>query len=272
MEKLYKVGDIAKIFNVSIDTLRYYDKLDLIRPWKVGENGYRYYSKAQFDMISTVLFLKSAGTSLADLAEILRNQAGEKAILQELDTRKKEIDETIQTLRYKSMRIDMLRENIISVERTEEISLQEVPSLWMLSRDFEEDHEIDVEEIVKINQSIAGEWVSFANTMSTVSKENLLNGRYHEYKRFGFISEYPYKDESDYVEVFGNCLCVCANAKIKRLDHSDIDTTYDRMVNYIKDNGLTVAGETVERSMLDLYGSEGEPFVHHYRIYIPVRK
>ena len=43
MKKFYKIGEISKLYNISSDILRYYEKIGLITPDMRGENGYRYY-------------------------------------------------------------------------------------------------------------------------------------------------------------------------------------------------------------------------------------
>ncbi|MFR2769302.1 MAG: MerR family transcriptional regulator [Thomasclavelia sp.] len=43
MEKLYSTGEFAKIAGVTIRTIRYYDKIGLLKPTKVLNNGYRRY-------------------------------------------------------------------------------------------------------------------------------------------------------------------------------------------------------------------------------------
>ncbi len=41
---LYKIGEVAKMFNLSISTLRHYEKIGLLTPeFTYSESGYRYY-------------------------------------------------------------------------------------------------------------------------------------------------------------------------------------------------------------------------------------
>lgn len=45
MKSKFIIGDMAKIHNVSTQTLRYYDKIGLLNPKVVDKNnGYRYYT------------------------------------------------------------------------------------------------------------------------------------------------------------------------------------------------------------------------------------
>ena len=53
-------GETASLFNVNIRTLRYYDKIGLLRPeWVDPDTGYRYYSTKQFERLNTILYLKA---------------------------------------------------------------------------------------------------------------------------------------------------------------------------------------------------------------------
>lgn len=45
-KKLFSIGEVSKICNISKKALRYYDQIKLISPDYVNEeNGYRYYSE-----------------------------------------------------------------------------------------------------------------------------------------------------------------------------------------------------------------------------------
>lgn len=72
---LYKIGDIADIFNLSVQTLRFYEKTGLFVPAVKDEStGYRYYSWEQFERLRQILFLKDFGLSLKDIKHQLDNQ------------------------------------------------------------------------------------------------------------------------------------------------------------------------------------------------------
>lgn len=57
MDKLFRIGEMAKLFHMSMSTLRHYERLGLLKPEKVDEKtGYRYYSVRQFEALNTVRF------------------------------------------------------------------------------------------------------------------------------------------------------------------------------------------------------------------------
>ena len=44
MNSQYKIGDISRLFNLSSEMIRYYEKMGIIDPIRDEKNGYRYYS------------------------------------------------------------------------------------------------------------------------------------------------------------------------------------------------------------------------------------
>lgn len=63
----YKTGEFAKMANVSIRTLRYYDSRGLLIPSMVGENKYRFYTDQDLVKLQKILSLKFLGFSLDEI-------------------------------------------------------------------------------------------------------------------------------------------------------------------------------------------------------------
>ena len=67
---LYKIGDISKLCNISIKTLRYYEEENLIKPVKVDiYSGYRYYDESNIRTIYKIQFLKDLGFTLQEIRD-----------------------------------------------------------------------------------------------------------------------------------------------------------------------------------------------------------
>lgn len=72
MKDFYTIGETASMLGVSADTLRYYDKIGLLKPAKVdAENNYRYYSYTQFHYIDRIKYLQYLGLSLEEIGKII---------------------------------------------------------------------------------------------------------------------------------------------------------------------------------------------------------
>ena len=97
MPKYLSISKMAKIHNISRQTLIYYDKIDLFKPTQVDENGYRYYSPSQIPFLREVCFLKSVGVKLKDIKTHIKNRNLNSAISL-LEYHKKFIDKNIEEL------------------------------------------------------------------------------------------------------------------------------------------------------------------------------
>ena len=73
-QSLLRIGEFAKLGQVSIATLRYYDQWDLLKPnMHDPETGYRYYSLDQLPRLNRIVVLKELGFPLEQIALLLEN-------------------------------------------------------------------------------------------------------------------------------------------------------------------------------------------------------
>ena len=65
---MYKIGEFAKITNLSIRTLRYYNDIGILVPEQVDiYTNYRYYSEENVNQAKIINLLKDAGFSLEEI-------------------------------------------------------------------------------------------------------------------------------------------------------------------------------------------------------------
>lgn len=67
----YSVHELSQLSGVSPRTLRWYDRIGLLKPARVAESGYRYYGPAQVDRLQDILFYRALGVELAKIRECL---------------------------------------------------------------------------------------------------------------------------------------------------------------------------------------------------------
>lgn len=72
-EGYYTSGEFAKKANVTLRTVRYYDRQGILKPSKVAENGYRLYTDADFAKLQKILSLKYLGFSLEEIMTMTIN-------------------------------------------------------------------------------------------------------------------------------------------------------------------------------------------------------
>ncbi|WP_124068022.1 methyltransferase domain-containing protein [Clostridium sp. E02] len=73
MSQFYTSGQFAKKANVSIRTIRYYDKQGLLKPAGMSSGGYRLYTDSDFAKLQKILSLKYLGFSLDEIRSITIN-------------------------------------------------------------------------------------------------------------------------------------------------------------------------------------------------------
>lgn len=67
----YTVKQLSDLDGVSARTLRFYDQMDLLKPEKINDSGYRIYGRKQVDLLQQILFYRELGFSLKDIHHIL---------------------------------------------------------------------------------------------------------------------------------------------------------------------------------------------------------
>jgi DNA-binding transcriptional MerR regulator len=102
-KQLYKIGYVAKILNTSLRTIRYYEELGLIYPYRT-EKGTRLYSDEDIARLTTALTLRDHGLSLEQVIELATcreqfatGKESSQKILPILETLQMEIAEKIKT-------------------------------------------------------------------------------------------------------------------------------------------------------------------------------
>lgn len=100
---MYKISEVAAISGVSIRTLQYYDKIDLLKPKLINEVGYRFYTDKEIEILQQILFFKELDFSLDEIKNILNsdNYDKEKSLRSQkelLIEKRKRLDRIIKTL------------------------------------------------------------------------------------------------------------------------------------------------------------------------------
>lgn len=94
MNNYYTTGQFAKMANVTERTIRYYDKIGLLKPSYVKDNGYRQYSDLDFLKLQKILSLRHLGFSIEEIFPMVVNDDKESiqnSIPMQIDLVKKRI-------------------------------------------------------------------------------------------------------------------------------------------------------------------------------------
>ena len=115
--KKYKIGDISKMLNIPVQTIRFYEEHGIVQPQKDPETGYRYYDSWDLNNLMDCLHLRGLDFSLSqtekminseDLDTICRNyMIQENELIQKIEAYKIKLD----VLSRERQKIQQFRQN-----------------------------------------------------------------------------------------------------------------------------------------------------------------
>ncbi len=76
----YTTGELAKLCNVSVRTVQYYDTRNILVPSELSEGGRRLYSEDDLRRMKIICFLREAGISINDIGKVLSEDNTENVI------------------------------------------------------------------------------------------------------------------------------------------------------------------------------------------------
>lgn len=94
----YSSGEFARKANVSIRTIRFYDKLNILKPSYVNSNGTRFYSDADFTRLQQILLLKYLGFSLEDIRNLTIGDSDSHMLLNSLRIQQRLVQDKIEQM------------------------------------------------------------------------------------------------------------------------------------------------------------------------------
>ncbi|MBL4931848.1 MerR family transcriptional regulator [Clostridium paridis] len=71
-KQFFIIKDIVQITGVTARTLHYYDEIDLLKPTRILDNGYRAYSREDLEKLQTILFFREMDLPLKEIADIMK--------------------------------------------------------------------------------------------------------------------------------------------------------------------------------------------------------
>lgn len=188
MKITYRIGELAKIFNISTDTLRFYEKKGLLRADR-DENGYRIYSIFDIWILNVITSMKDLGISLSEIKNFLENRsvANEKNLLyEEHDFLEEKIDRLIRQKIELENRIKIL-EDASNEDDFYKVKFKEKSQRKIIytQYDLSTDESVD---LAFSNLRSRSDTIHFFNRDFGVvlSKENIKKENFNSYK-FGFL-------------------------------------------------------------------------------------
>lgn len=72
--KKYKIGEISKMLNIPVQTIRFYEEHGIVQPQKDPDTGYRYYDSWDINNLMDCLHLRALDFSISDTEKMINNE------------------------------------------------------------------------------------------------------------------------------------------------------------------------------------------------------
>lgn len=156
---MFRIGEFSRIGRVTIDTLRHYDAVGLLKPAKVDPvTGYRYYAAKQLQALNHILALKDVGLSLNEIARILQENLTTDELRGMLKAQLAAVESEIETAQLRRERI-LARLKYLALEENSpayEVTLKSVEALTVAA----------IREIVPTIEQVPQRWNEMFNTIA----------------------------------------------------------------------------------------------------------
>jgi len=270
MKNKFLIGELARLFNISSDTLRHYDKMGLLNPEHDKRNNYRYYDIRNMFRLSRILFLKNLGISLGEIKDYMKNKNTARLIGM-LNKKSGEIDIRIHQLMNLKHKINSKLELLENIEtKLNQVSVTTHSKRYGVFLDVNElKGEYEIKQAFKRNENYLkiSSWLVEGQVYTSLSKSDMDKGVFNRFRYF--IEIKPNEDDphqqlkilpqNDYV-----CMTVLG-------PYSDMIKHYETLVTWISKHGYDIVGDSIEKNIIDYDSSEFES-EYISEIQIPVRK
>lgn len=269
--QLFKIGQMAVMFDVNIQTLRYYDHVGILTPEYIDTtNNYRYYSTKQFERLNTIKYLRSLNVSIEDissffngkdvtkLVDILKNQ---RTVVNHL---KKQIEKNEKKLNSRIIQIEAALSRTLG-----KISIREFKPRKMLKIERKFSFNEDLEPIIRqLCKKYKTDDIIFLGKVGiSINRSKLLLGDIYQYSSLFVILDET--DELlDYpVEMLEEGLYVTISYKGT---HAVSEEYYRKCLDFIEEKRFEILGDSLEITLVDA-GITNDPEQFITEIQIPIK-
>lgn len=249
---LYSIGDISKQYHISIKTLRYYDEIGLLKPGERNDqNGYRYYTNKDIGTLLTIKYYQETGLSLAKIKDFLETtdlsdiiELFEDALVE----KEQELNRIIINKDSLAAWKNLIEEGqALLKEKKIDFRIKKIPLLHTLSEGYIINNSREKKQIsLKQKSEATGQLCYGAYYREFESFEKILT-REQQYC-FNHMEIHPLSFRNIDCSQLGNCIVLSG---IHKGDTETICSTYKDMLKYAKSRELSLAGDSIERYIID---------------------
>lgn len=247
-KRCYRIGEISKLFGIGQDSLRYYERLGILRPRR-ADNGYRVYDLTDMYKLSIIKDLRRLDMPMAQIGAYLHDQSvvkTEEMLARELEL----IAEQVRILGERAWAIER-RARALAAAQAGEIGVYAVKryrtrQCVRLATRMERDEEMDfaIQRLYREHEAMLPDLGSM-RIGAVLSGEDIAAGRTNVYESVFFILE-DTDVRADFELPAGPYLSVRY-----RGPYEQNGPLTRKALAHAKEQGLTVVGDPIELYEID---------------------
>ncbi len=251
MKNFYKIGEISKLYEIGVDSIRYYEEIGIIKPMR-SESGYRYYNIHDIWKLNVIRDLRSIGFTMEQIRKYLDRHTISSS-LSMLEDEKDAISKQIQHLQKLQKNVDHRLNNIHSALSLplDKINLIHIPSrhCHRLPKGYNTEEEMDflIKQLINLNQNRL--YIIGNNQIgSSISLPSLLSEKTLSYQSVFLIDE-----EGTDLIAGGDYLCVTYRGNYKQSAYWG-----QQLIQYAHAHNFTVLNNLLEILWIDIHITSDE--------------
>lgn len=273
MEKL-SIGQMAKLNQTTVQALRLYDSLGILKPIYVNnDNGYRYYDVKQNAQLDMIHYMKATGMTLKEIKEVFDHH-DLTLLTQVLEKHLKQVSEQINELYLQKKAVKRMidsynrylkspSDGTITLEYIEDRKIY----TSMMDINFY-DYGLDVYEniLVDLKKDMIRQGISdvyYYNAGTTIFKEDFLNKKYFSNEIFVFVDQ---DCNSSFLHILPASMYACMYC-----DDFDKEKEYiAKLYDYIEKEKMHVTGDYICEVLTELPITKSNKREMFLRLQVPI--
>ncbi|WP_018753231.1 MerR family transcriptional regulator [Paenibacillus sanguinis] len=248
----YCIGEFSSLLGISRDTLRLYEKHDIVKPMKDEHNNYRYFSDLDARDMLMSRWYRSLQIPLQDVAQLIKESPMEK-ILASVEQSRNQLAEDIRRSTMLLGKLDELAKEIQDIEGSLwQCKLKARPGLYRIQQ-TDKNNLLDTKGIEEVINTLM-EWLPYTFYCFCIERETFISESFSLDYGWGLtISEEDVKLlnielEKRMLEYIPPSACLSAVILSPSQEHFTKDIL-QFMIDALEEQELTVAGDVTGRLM-----------------------
>ena len=265
-KKFFSITEFAKFSRITRQTLLFYDKIELLSPVLRGDNGYRLYSTGQLAIVNVIRTLQALGFTLAEIKN-LKNRRTPALVEEVFALQIEQIDTKIEEWVRARKLLLSLTKVLHSTAGIDEnaIAVQNLPAEAIILGQLNDysDGQTDYDALFDFYHEIDRKYPNLDlnyPAWGVFSEERIKRRDWHWPDRYYFYNPEGFDKKPAAMYVVG----------YTRGDYGQTGDLYDRILDYIYENGYEIAGPAYEEYPLNELCVQDNNYL--IRVMVTVRK